>query len=219
MNSGPSPNTANCCSPIDRLSRIFRKLIFTGRRALLLPFLFLSSLVLHADGDATICLSEAEQQLVKEMNAYRKSLGLPEIPVSAKLCKVAQVHMNDLVLYSPHSGVCNLHSWSANGPWTACCYTSDHARASCMWQKPREIANYNGDGFEISYSGSAGDYIASNALEAWKNSEGHHNVMINRNEWKAMDWKAVGVGIRNGYACIWFGIVADTDPVPAPCRP
>ena len=33
----------------------------------------------------------------------------------------------------------SMHSWSANGSWTPCCYTADHARKECMWNKPGEI--------------------------------------------------------------------------------
>jgi hypothetical protein len=29
--------------------------------------------------------------------------------------------------------------------------------------------------------------------------------MINRGIWSKVHWKAVGVGIYQGYACVWFG--------------
>ena len=48
---------------------------------------------------------------------------------------------------------CNLHSWSDKGPWSACCYTPDHAQAQCMWDKPSELTNYPGNGYEISAAG------------------------------------------------------------------
>lgn len=55
-------------------------------------------------------------------------------------------------------GECNLHSWSNNGYglWNGCCYTSNHAAASCMWDKPREISGgiFTGNGYENSASGT-----------------------------------------------------------------
>jgi hypothetical protein len=219
MNFGLFLNTANFSSPTDALSRIFGAVLKTCRRIILLLFFLGISLSGFTDEQTSVCLSEDEMSLYKAVNDYRISLGLPAIPISAKLCKVAQVHVNDLVLYSPDSGLCNLHSWSANGPWIPCCYTSDHAKANCMWQKPREIAGYEDYGFEISYSSSAVANIPRNALEAWKGSAGHHNVIVNRAEWKQMEWKAIGVGIRNGYACLWFGATTDSDPRPLPCKP
>ena len=46
------------------------------------------------------------------------------------------------------------------------CYTADHANASGMWDKPREITGnaYGGNGFEIAYW-SLGDRDARRSVE------------------------------------------------------
>ena len=79
--------------------------------------------------------------LVEIINNYRIKQGLESIPVSISLNKVANAHVRDLENHTRESK-CNLHSWSDNSnDWTGCCYTSDHARAECMWNKPSEITN------------------------------------------------------------------------------
>src|SRR5688572_24147787 len=100
-----------------------------------------------------VCLTQEEEKLYKLIMAYRKSKKLPAIPLSAKLTKVAQAHAHDLADHYTFAvdNKCNPHTWSDKGTWTACCYTNDHAQAQCMWDKPKEIAGYASDGFEIAY--------------------------------------------------------------------
>jgi len=149
--------------------------------------------------------------LVEIINNYRVEQGLSPIPQSSSLMKVAQAHVNDLETTNSASGVCNLHSWSDQGNWSACCYTSDHAQAECMWNKPNEITQgvYQGNGYEISanYSSSMN---ATKALEIWKGSEPHHDVILNRDIWKDNKWNAIGGAISNSYAVVWFGEELDT---------
>ncbi|MDW8331340.1 MAG: CAP domain-containing protein [Cyclobacteriaceae bacterium] len=156
------------------------------------------------------CLSAEELKLYRLLNDYRKSLQLPVIPLSRNLSVVAQIHVRDLAENNPVTGPCNLHSWSSKGKWKPCCYTSDHKEAQCMWDKPRELSRYAGDGYEISYYHS--DKVrAEEALETWKKSEGHHQVIINRGIWKQVTWRAVGVGIYGNYGVIWFGKEPDEE--------
>jgi len=135
--------------------------------------------------------------------AYRADNGLPSIPLSRSLTIVAQTHVEDLIAYRSEVlvGTCNLHSWSNHGPWQGCCYTPDHAQASCMWNKPRELTVYTGDGYEISASGVS---QAQSALNLWKNSSGHNAVILNQGSWST-PWKAIGIGMGGGYAHVWFG--------------
>ena len=142
-----------------------------------------------------------EKVLYELIMDYRVSKGLPEIAVSQSLTKVAQLHSHDLSENRPDQGNCNLHSWSKEGDWTACCYTSDHAKASCMWDKPKELTEYQFPGYEISCTGSASP---SEAFKAWKKSKHHNAVMVNEGMWEA-PWKAIGVGMFKGYATVWFG--------------
>ena len=78
-----------------------------------------------------------------------------------------------------------------------------------MWNKPREIANYNGDGYEIAYYHST-EATALLALEGWKSSSGHNPLLINSGMWKEIAWKAIGIGIYNNYAVVWFGRIEDS---------
>ena len=55
---------------------------------------------------------------------------------------------------------------------------------------------------------------ATIALDGWKSSTPHNNVIINKKIWKDVDWKAIGVGIYGGYATIWFGEHLDNDGSP-----
>jgi hypothetical protein len=73
-----------------------------------------------------------------------------------------------------------------------------------MWNKPREMTNYKGNGYEISYGGGS-SITAEGALKGWKSSTGHNNVIINKDIWKNSNWQSIGIGIYKGYAMVWFG--------------
>ncbi len=148
-------------------------------------------------------LSSDEQRLYELIMEYRLEKNLPEIPLSPSLTIVAQAHVRDLAENEPNKGRCNLHSWSNKGNWKGCCYTSDHARASCMWDKPSELTDYPGKGYEISYMGYGRD-MAADALEGWQSSHGHHRVIINQPPWTT-PWNAIGIGIYKNFAVVWFG--------------
>lgn len=177
---------------------MFKK--FIASVFILLPFLVVSQ-----------DLSDEELKLYSIINDYRNSKGLYNIPISKSLTFVAQTHVRDLANNKPNQGNCNMHSWSNKGKWTACCYTGDHRKAKCMWDKPRELTKYDGDGFEISMGSTSKNYRA-NALEAllsWKGSKGHNEVIINKGIWKDSDWSAIGIGIYKNYAVVWFGTERD----------
>ncbi|HCR53994.1 MAG TPA: hypothetical protein DIW27_06220, partial [Cytophagales bacterium] len=152
-----------------------------------------------------ICLSPEEKKLYELIMEYRKSKKLKSIPYSAKLTKVAQTHVRDLMENYDYDnkGECNPHSWSNKGNWSACCYTSDHAQASCMWDKPKEISDYEGNGFEIAYY-SSGGANAVEGLEGWKKSPGHNPLLINSGTWSNLEWKGIGIGIYGQYGVVWF---------------
>jgi len=161
----------------------------------------------HAD--SFICLQPEEKKLYDLIMDYRKSLGLEAIPLSAKLTQVAQIHARDLSEnHDTTNEKCNLHSWSKKGNWTSCCYTNDHKQAKCMWDKPREIAGYNSNGYEISYYSSVGAN-ALEGLEGWKKSAGHNRVIINEGTWKQLEWRAIGIGMYKEYGVVWFGVLED----------
>ena len=151
-----------------------------------------------------------DMELAELINDYRESQGLPRVPVSVSLSVVARTHVADLSAEAPNQGTCNLHSWSDAGDWTACCYTPDHAQAQCMWDKPRELSAYPGNGYEISVGGVRS---AAAALAAWQSSSGHHEVILNQGIWTE-PWGAMGVALTPGeYGHVWFGRESD----PARC--
>ncbi|CAF0947352.1 unnamed protein product [Rotaria sordida] len=158
-----------------------------------------------------------EQELFTLINSYRQEKGLPAIKPSVNLAYVAHTHAIDVVENDPDVNGGNMHSWSDKGMWKPVIYTSDHAQAALMWSKPSEISNYKSAGYEISYA--IGNRKTSTvdptyALNAWKASSGHNDVIVQQGIWKDFPMKALGVGIYKGYACAWFGFEEDTYPPP-----
>jgi|GEM_PF-1703251 len=148
-------------------------------------------------------------ELIALVNEYRGENGLPAIPASPSLCIVGDAHVQDLAVNEPHAPAnCNLHSWSNAGAWSPCCYTPDHAAAECMWDKPSELTVYTGNGYENA-AGGGFDLSPAEALELWKNSSGHNAVILNQGIWADNPWMALGAGVDQGYAVLWFGTDAD----------
>ncbi|TAE50258.1 MAG: CAP domain-containing protein [Bacteroidetes bacterium] len=176
---------------------------------LTLLLLFCLSGIAHAQ-----LLDQEEYKLYSLLMQYRKQQGLPSIPISRSLTFVAQAHVVDLADNKPDTELCNPHSWSDKGKWSACCFTDDFAESQCMWSKPRELTAYTGDGYEISCGSNAccSDFVmtAAYALESWKSSSGHNDVILNHGMWES-SWNAVGIGIYKGFAVVWFGNEADTE--------
>ncbi len=192
----------------------------------LLSFLLLLAMFDICEGNiplnkSEICISEEEAKLHRLINEYRRSLGLRNIPLSINLTLVAKAHSADLFYNNPDEDyLCNMHSWSEQGNWEACCYTSDHANAECMWNKPREISNYRGDGYEIVFFMSpVTDEIsmAKESLEGWKKSPGHNNTIINAGVFRNASWRAIGIGIYKEYVTVWFGELSDDEGAPERC--
>lgn len=169
--------------------------------------------------NAVSSLNAQEQELAGLINEYRRSKGLKAVPLSASLCKVARLHATDLSNNYIYGGHCNLHSWSEDPRWSSCCYTPDHKTAECMWNKPRELTAYPADGYEIAFY-SNHDYssirdLVADALNGWKSSPGHHDLIINRGKWKTAKWQAMGVGFAGGFTIVWFGEVPDPEGMPS----
>lgn len=172
---------------------------------------------------STICISENEGNLAELVNSYRRNRGLKPVPLSVSLTEVAQLHVRDLVDNKPYdeNGKCNMHSWSAGETWTECCYNSG-ADGDCMWNKPREITSYQGDGYEIIMAQFNTQFpdrevSALYALDAWKKSPRHNAVLLNKEIWKSTEYKAMGVGIYKGFAAVWLGEEVDTQGEPNIC--
>jgi len=160
--------------------------------------------------------STAERDLANLINAARAEAGLPAIPVTVSLAKVARLHVADLNAYRPDSGTdprgqaCNLHSWSSHGTWTPVCYTSDHYYSYLMWNKPGEITGvYDDNGYEIAHGGVS-DVTPAGAMSGWRASAPHLDVILERDIWTNSLWQSLGVAISGKYAVVWFG--EDPDP-------
>jgi len=161
----------------------------------------------------SICLTLDENKLYNLIMEYRKKKRLPPITLSRSLTYVAKAHAMDLHINRPFkSKRCNMHSWSKNDIWTSCCYTSNHVQADCMWYKPRELTNYQSEGYEIAFGyGNRDDYLEhgeitpENALKGWKQSTGHNNTIVNKSQWKKIEWQAIGIAIYKDFALVWFG--------------
>ena len=177
---------------------------------------FTLSLVTHSSVvQADVVLSAEEYELGQLINQYRAGNGLASIPVTVSLTDVAQKHVNDLHVYEPDSDSnCTMHSWSANGIWSPVCYTANHANAQGMWDKPREITNnlYSGNGYEIAFNAGLGQASGVVALTAWQNSPAHNDVILNQGIWNGLNfnpWPAMGIGIFEHHAVVWFGETTD----------
>ena len=168
------------------------------------------------------CPSGVERKLAEMINAYRAEKGLPPVALSVSLDFVARTHTQDLENNYKPSDRCNMHSWSGKGKWTSCCYTPDHSESACMWNKPRELTSYKGNGYEIAFY-TTGRYddpaeFAREILNGWKGSPLHNQVILNRGIWTQVNWKAMGVGVSGGYATVWFGEEPDPAGEPAGCK-
>jgi hypothetical protein len=162
-----------------------------------------------------IKLTPTELELYRQICEYRAQKGLPEVKLSKSLCFVARTHAQDQTANHKYGSRCNLHSWSDDGKWSSCCYTPDHKKAACMWDKPRELTNYPGDGYEISFYSTfrfdTDEATAKDILKGWKKSPGHNDVIINKNTWKNVEWNAMGVAVYGDYSNVWFGKETDNE--------
>jgi hypothetical protein len=73
-----------------------------------------------------------------------------------------------------------------------------------MWDKPKEIAGYNGHGYEIAYW-TSGTATAEEGLSGWRKSPAHDPLLINEGMWARAKWKAIGIGLYQQYGIVWFG--------------
>jgi len=152
-------------------------------------------------------LEPEEQRLYDAVNRYRAEHGLPPIPLSPSLTVVANRRVLDL-----HKNIGHLtHSWS-NCPYDA----ANPATYPCMWKAPQRLGTaYPGNGYEVAH-GRSGRYraTANLALQAWQRSPAHNAVILNQGIWQVKEWRALGIGISNGFALLWFG--EERDPAQSP---
>ncbi len=162
------------------------------------------------------CIMAEEDSLIMMINSYRQSQGLQSLIPSKSLCYVAHVHALDLYYYHPDRGACSLHSWSEGGRWTACCYSDMDPKYGCMWNKPKELTNYRGKGYELAFMKN--DPVGpQEPFTMWTTHEITSDILLNKGRWKTKSWKAIGVALYQGYALVWFGEEADPAGPPEHC--
>jgi hypothetical protein len=159
-------------------------------------------------GDPGYCIMQDEMILYNLINDLRRQNKMPAIPLSKNLCIVSVVHISDLLSLKPQDIGCSLHSWSDNGKWKGCCYGKQPTDAKCMSSKPNEITSYPGNGYELVYWEEE-TATAFEAFELWKQVPASMEMILNKGKWQSKSWKALGIGVRNGYAIIWLGDKSD----------
>lgn len=164
--------------------------------------------VFSGNDSVVTALSQDETILFNMINDMRRQNKMPSIPLSSDLCKVAHVHINDLIVSKPQERGCSLHSWSAKGKWTECCNTKDDIGLQCMKSKPGEITGYPGNGYELIYWEEE-NATPSDAAALWQQVDASADMILSRGKWKNYQWKAMGVGLTAGYAVLWLGDKAD----------
>lgn len=169
---------------------------------------FLTSYIAHAQGfelgnPELHCTTIEERNLYNLITEYRTEQKLPVVEFSKSLSYVARIHAMDLSHNRPDFGGCNPHSWSDKGKWKPCCYNHDENRIACMTQKPKELTSYKYKAYEIVYYDEI-EAKADDAFNLWKDIPIMNDYLLNSGKWEKQ-WLAVGVGIYDKYACVWFG--------------
>lgn len=181
-----------------------RKTIF-----LLCALFFLHIVVFSQEQDKAnvkedLCISQDEMILFNLVNDLRKQNKLSVIPLSGSLCIVSRKHIENLITWKPQEEGCNLNSWTAGPSWTACCSNKDPKGTRCMNEKPSEITGYSGKGYELVYWQEE-SASALEAFELWKQVQASRDMILCKGKWQSKEWKAMGIGIDQGYAVLWMG--------------
>ncbi len=146
-------------------------------------------------------VSQTEKELFRIINEYRAQHKLPPVALSESLSFVANRHILDLTMnvkYLTHG-------------WSNCPYDIKNEKTwDCVFESPKRLkTNYTGQGFENLYRNLNGTATPVLALEAWKKSPMHNNLILNLDVWKDTKYDAFGVAVSGNYAAIWFGSGGD----------
>jgi hypothetical protein len=155
-------------------------------------------------GQEVFCLTQDEMILYNLVNDLRKQNKLSVIPLSKSLSEVSRIHIDDLLSWKPQDQGCNLHSWSDKGKWSPCCGGKDPLSSKCMAVKPAELTTYPGSGYELIYWDEE-KAVPTEAFKLWQDVNASKEMILNKGKWLSYKWKALGIGIKNGYAVIWLG--------------
>jgi len=156
------------------------------------------------------CISAEEYQLYQLINDYRKAFALPEIILSKSLSYVAITHVRDLAANFNPDTICNMHSWSDKGRWTPICFPSGQSKKNNIRLKAKEIIGYPTIAYEITYWSNV-ENSPRQILSFWRKNKVSSNMLLNQKKWGNISWKAIGVGIEDGYAVVWLGKAVDIE--------
>jgi hypothetical protein len=184
------------------------------RRDLFLLFLILflvfqarageMSVQTSVNDSVAIEVSQDEIILYNMINDMRRQGKMQPIPLSSDLCIVAHTHIEDLIKWKPQEKGRSLQSWSNSGNWTSCDDPKDPSGIKCMKSKPKEITGYPGNGYELIFWGED-KATPADAADLWQQVEASSDMILCRGKWKGFQWKALGVGLKDGYAVLWLG--------------
>ncbi|KAG1677714.1 hypothetical protein FOA52_001026 [Chlamydomonas sp. UWO 241] len=164
--------------------------------------------------------------LFDAINAVRTYSRLPAVPFSRSLAAVAQAHVaelaNPVTRAAVPGGQCSPHSWAAWPGAPQCCFDGTQTNGPCMWDKPRQLTQYQGNGFEIlAMLVGSETTVPNEAASMWASSPQHRVVVLSQGPWGAQPWGALGCAVaraadsRSGpwtgwYAACWFGYERDS---------
>jgi hypothetical protein len=148
-------------------------------------------------------ISSQERELYKIINDYRAANKLPPVAISEALSFVANRHLLDLT---------NNVKFFTHG-WSDCPYDIKNEKTwNCVTEAPQRLkSNYQGSGYENLYRNLGGNATPQLALDAWKKSPLHNNLILNLDVWKETNFDAFGLAISGNYAAIWFGTQSDRE--------
>jgi hypothetical protein len=189
------------------------KLVIMNIKVLITAFLFLLPLLIFAQDNKmpdNFSISVTEKQLSELVNELRTENGLSKLQLSKALSYVGRTHAKDLFNNNPDTSICNMSSWSNKGDWTSCCHSKHLPNPDCILKKPSELTDYKNEGHELVYWEPV-NVDPNSVYEFWKSIKLTSDFFLNEEQWSNYNWKAIGVGIYGGYACIWVGENFDSD--------
>lgn len=142
-------------------------------------------------------VTSKEMELFNAVNAYREANGQTPVRLSESLSRLGNRRALDLI----QNMKMLTHSWSN------CRYDfNDESTWPCLSGSPSRLnIGYSGKGNETIYRTSKNEVDPAAALDAWKKSDLHSSIILNKGMFAAMPWEEVGVAIDGPYATLWFG--------------
>lgn len=152
-------------------------------------------------------ISAEEKSLFDVINKYRIENGRPAVKLSTSLSLVANRRMLDI----------NQNMKMLTHSWSNCRYDiKDEKTWQCQIESPKRLnSGYKGEGYETLYRTTNSKVDINAALAAWKKSELHSSIILNKGMFESMPWDEFGVAISGSYASLWFGYSSSNAKGPA----